>query len=239
MASSQTHAPVPRALLETSGLVAGYAGEPVCGPVDLGVGPGECVALVGPNGAGKSTLLRGLTGREHPVEGEVRFRGLPQDEGSLAWRSRACVLLDDEYFLPHLTVGEHLEAVALAHRLDDPHGRARAALERWGVGAHHAGDPQRLSSGQRRRFLLAAALLRPAELMLLDEPEQRLDAATRRALARELAARVADGLALVVATHDAAFLAALADRCVILDDLAPPRPGTPAEGLELLRGEAR
>jgi ABC-2 type transport system ATP-binding protein len=229
--------PVPPALLTAEGLVAGYAGEPVCGPVDLGVGPGERIALIGPNGTGKSTLLKGLTGRQRPVAGEVRFAGAPQDEGSLEWRRRVCVLLDDEYFLPHLTVGEHLEAVALAHGLEDPRGRALAELERWGVGAKAGGDPQTLSSGQRRRFLLAAAFLRPADLMVLDEPEQRLDAATRRDLAEALADRAEDGVGLIFATHDAAFLARLADRCVILDDTAPPRIATPAEGLDLLAVE--
>ena len=78
--------------------------------------------------------------------------------------------------------------------------------------------PSALSSGQRRRLALAAAFVRPARLMVLDEPERRLDAQMRRQLAARIAADVAGGLTVVFASHDAEFLSTVARRVLVVDD---------------------
>jgi ABC-2 type transport system ATP-binding protein len=168
--------------------------------LDLAVGPGECVALTGTNGSGKSTLLGCLYGTRRPTEGTVGVLGAPPDEQDVGFRRRVAVLLDDSDFFAELSVRQHLELLlgsfpgADVGRVD--HWLTEAGLaERAEVHAYH------LSAGQRRRLLLLAAIARPHEVLLLDEPERTLDAQGRRWLVDILRAERAEGRAIVLATH--------------------------------------
>ena len=91
-------------------------------------------------------------------------------------------------------------------------------LEEFGLTEHGTSLPVALSSGQRRRLLLAAGFVRPRALLVLDEPEQRLDLRMRLRLAERLLAEKASGGAVLLATHDPALLRAVADRAVLVAD---------------------
>ncbi|MEV5985551.1 ABC transporter ATP-binding protein [Streptomyces sp. NPDC052051] len=193
-----------------------YGDRTVLDHVSLVVNPGECVSLVGENGSGKSTLLRLAAGRESPTEGSVLFDGQVIDEDSAEIRARVASVMDAGAFYPDLTVREHLRLVALSHGMGTS---ADAEVERV-LRAHRleeqAGQvPSALSSGQTQALLLAAAFVRPHDLLILDEPEQRLDSGARRELARLIAARRASGTAVLMATHHQA-LNEVADRVVEL-----------------------
>ncbi|MFF0739478.1 ATP-binding cassette domain-containing protein [Streptomyces sp. NPDC004111] len=206
-----------RPLLDLRDVSRSYGDRVVLDTVSLSVAPGECVALVGENGSGKSTLLRMAAGRETPTSGTVLFDGDPFDEDSATARVRIATVMDAGAFYPDLTVREHLMLIALGHGLAD--GADPAVDE---VLAHHrlSGHadvlPSALSSGQTQALLLAAAFVRPHDLLVLDEPEQRLDAQARRELARRVAAHRDAGVAVLLATHHPA-LSAVADRVVELD----------------------
>jgi ABC-type multidrug transport system ATPase subunit len=107
-------------------------------------------------------------------------------------------------------------------------------LEEFGLTEHAAALPVALSSGQRRRLLLAAGLVRPRSLLVLDEPEQRLDVAMRDHLAERLVAEKRAGGSVLLATHDPELLRTVADRAVLVADDAS-RLLRVADAVEALR----
>ncbi|GAA4429997.1 ABC transporter ATP-binding protein [Georgenia halophila] len=195
----------PQPLLAARGLVVGY-GLPVCPPVDLAVRPGEVLAVVGANGTGKSTLLRTLLGHLEPLGGHAELLGVEVDPRSVEVRAAVAQDLGDDAFFPALTVREHLLLTCYGHRVTGASDVVDGLLEEFGLLERSAALPAALSSGQRRRLLLAAALARPRSLLVLDEPEQRLDVGMRKHLVERLAEEREAGGAVLLATHDPAVV---------------------------------
>ncbi|HEX4815256.1 MAG TPA: heme ABC exporter ATP-binding protein CcmA [Nonomuraea sp.] len=186
-------------IIRVADLSVDLGGNPVLRALDLTVAAGETVAVVGPNGSGKSTLLRCLAGLQPAASGEVLVFGAPPADDAAFWR-RVALLADEPAWYPGLTAREHLELMAAVHprtRLD-----VEAALELFALGERADAAPLNLSTGQRQRLSLAAALLRPSSLLLLDEPERGLDTGFRARLADLLDAYTGEGGTVVMATHD-------------------------------------
>ena len=141
----------------------------------LEVRAGEAVALTGRNGSGKSTLLRCLVGADRPDEGSVEVCGNPMSEASPDIRRDMATVIDDLDFFPDLSVVEHLDLLARAHGHQDPDAMVDEVLEEVQLVPQSGQLPGTLSSGQRRRLALATAFVRPRKLLVMDEPEQRLD----------------------------------------------------------------
>lgn len=203
------------AILEVRGLHKAFGGVTVIEALDLRVEAGEVVALVGANGVGKTTTLRCLVGLETPDAGTVHLNGEPLDERRTEVRRCLCALLDDHAWFPDMTVAEHLAVYARAFGQEP--SIVVDALEALGIA--HIGDrmPGTLSSGQTQRFRLAQALVRPWDLLMLDEPEQRLDVDGRRWLGGYLRACAAEGCAVLLASHDPTLLDAAGARRVEFD----------------------
>ena len=178
--------------------------------VDLAVAPGEAVALVGPNGSGKTTLLRCVVGADRPNAGTVTFDGRPMVETDPRVRAETAAVLDDVEFFGDLSVAEHLELLAYAHAAPDPDAVEQVIAD-LDLGGVRDQLPPTLSSGQRRRLALASCFVRPRRLLVLDEPEQRLDAAGRQWLTDRLLAEKRAGTAVVFASHDDDIVGAVAD----------------------------
>jgi ABC-type multidrug transport system ATPase subunit len=206
-------------VLEAERLLVGYAGAPVCGAVSFGVAAGEVLAVVGFNGAGKSTVARTLAGRQKPIAGDVRVHGLPVMPDSVLFRRQVAAVFDEDVFFPSLTVREHLLLVARGHSLSSPDDAVDAELSFFGLTERAHAIPDALSSGQRRRLLLAAALIRPSSLLILDEPEQRLDPVMRGALAERIQQLADAGTTVVLVTHDPRLLVRTATACLIIDEV--------------------
>jgi ABC-2 type transport system ATP-binding protein len=209
---------VPEPLLRAQELTAGHGGVPACAPVTLRLAPGAALALIGPNGAGKSTLLHTLVGLLPALGGTVRIDGDPVDERRSSFRRAVAQVLDDDAFFPSLTAREHLLLTARGHGVVEAEVVVSAELAAFGIEDRADILPSKLSSGQRRRLALAAAFVRPARLMVLDEPERRLDSDMRLALAERLASARDAGLAVLFASHDAAFVRTVADDALLLGD---------------------
>ncbi|WP_273654214.1 ABC transporter ATP-binding protein [Cellulomonas fimi] len=199
-------------------LVVGYGGAPVCAPVSFTLAPGKAVALVGANGSGKSTVLKTVLGLLTPEQGTLRVFGEPVDERDVLFRTRVASVLDDDAYFPALTVAEHLYLTARGHGVLGADGVVDTLLDEFGLADHRRALPVALSSGQRRRLLLAAGFARPRSLLVLDEPEQRLDRAMRDRLAERLNVEKRDGGAVLLATHDPELVRAVADRAVVVAD---------------------
>ncbi|WP_329792695.1 ABC transporter ATP-binding protein [Lentzea sp. DG1S-22] len=191
----------------------GYGPVPLFAGLSFSVAPGEAVAVVGANGAGKSTLLRCLAGAEVLDSGSVLIGGAALDESSAAFRTAVASLLDDADHFPDLSVVEHLRLLASLH--SSPFD-VLALLEEVGLAAVADQLPPALSSGQRHRLGLASCFVRPRSVLVLDEPEQRLDASGRAWLRSRLLAEKAAGVAVVFASHDQELVEAVACRTVVL-----------------------
>jgi ABC-2 type transport system ATP-binding protein len=187
--------------------------------VNLSVARGEIVAVTGVNGAGKSTLLRCLAGLRRPASGSLSVLGGPPRDDAGFWRAVALVT-DLPTWYPGLTVREHLELVRLTHQpISGWCLPADELIDVFGLSARADAMPIDLSSGQRQRLSLAAALARPSRLLLLDEPEQSLDAGFRQVLAELLSTQyAAHGGTVIMATHDLDFADAAGSRRVVLTD---------------------
>jgi len=213
------HAGVPAAaVLEVTRLERLHVGGAAVDGVDLCVSAGECVAVLGANGSGKSTLLRLVTGRDLPSSGQVRLQGDLVTPARPGLRAAVASAGDDSASYPDLTVREHLELVATAHGAGAQVGvTVEAALGEWELAGCADAFPSTLSAGQLQKLFLAAAFVRPRELLVLDEPEQRLDLRMRRRLASRLQRETADGVAVLVATHSRELAEQVADRVLVLE----------------------
>jgi ABC-2 type transport system ATP-binding protein len=198
-------------VLDVRGAAKGYAGEALFDDVTLTVPAGAAVAVVGPNGSGKSTFLRCVLGLEPLDRGAVELAGRPLDERDPGVRADVATALDEPATFPDLSVQEHLDLLACAHGVPDVVSTVDSALDELGLRGAADQFPVTLSSGQRRRLALAACLVRPRRLLVLDEPEQRLDTAGRRWLARWLGREKAAGVAVLFACHDDDLVDAVAD----------------------------
>jgi heme exporter protein A len=217
-------------LLEARGLRRSFGALKVLRGVDLLVRAAEAVVVAGPNGAGKTTLLRLLAGLVRPEAGEVRVLGQPVRGGDAAGRRDIGLVSHQSLLYDDLTLAENLTFAARLYRLSRPAETARRALEAAGLGSRANETPRRLSRGMAQRAAIARALLHRPRLLLLDEPFTALDAASAERLRGELAARLAEGLGMVIVTHRlgevwgvATRVAVLAEGCWACDE---PRAGT-------------
>ncbi len=193
-------------------------------PVDVTARPGTCTVLRGANGVGKTTLLRVLTGRLDPTAGAVTLDGRPVDERDPAVRTRVAALLGVPTTYRDLTLVDHLTLIDATWGRDHEGATARIEQAMGALGLEGLADrfPHELSSGQTQLFRLAMTLFRPADILVLDEPEQRLDTERRVAVAEILAGRRDSGLTVVIACHDPAMTQRLAD--VVVDILPAVGP---------------
>jgi ABC-2 type transport system ATP-binding protein len=185
-------------------------------PTDVELAATECVVLRGPNGSGKTTLLRILAGTLSPSEGEATLDGSPVDERHESTRTAIAALIGAPATYRDLTLVDHLVLIdstwgRVGQHADDHGDEILELLE-----IDHLAErfPHELSSGQQQLFHLAMVLVRPSSILVLDEPEQRLDPDKRDLLTRILLDRKTDGSGLLIACHDPAMTGALADTVV-------------------------
>ncbi len=178
--------------------------------VDLTIDAGDVVAIVGRNGAGKTTLLAALACLT-PHDGTIRIAG---DASRSARRRLVAYLDDDPAVYPNLAARDHLAFVAAAR------GRAAADVDaviaRFGLGAVAARPGSVLSRGERQKLALAGAVLAACPVIVLDEPTNGLDPLAQRTLEATIRNLAAEGIAVVVSTHQLATATAVADRVVVL-----------------------
>lgn len=222
-------------VLTASGISKAYGGTPIVEDFSLTVFPGDAVALRGRNGAGKSTILRMLIGAQKPDEGRVEFEGIRMNETNPEIRRGVASVIDDLDFFPDLSVVEHLDLLARAYGVPDPEDHVDAVLHEVQLVPQSGQLPGTLSSGQRRRLALATAFVRPRRLLILDEPEQRLDVEGVAWLAERLVEERKRGLAIVMASHEPHLVSTVATRTI---EVIPPSVTQTSEEAAALEEEA-
>lgn len=199
-------------VLSVAAMTVRFGDRIVLNDVSFEVAPGRIVVVLGPNGAGKSTLLRCVLGAQEAEAGRVLLDGEPLDETDPGVRAAVAAALDDLDVFPDLSVSEHLELLAFAHG----GGEVDEVLAELGLAEARDQLPATLSSGQRRRLALASCFVRPRRLLVLDEPEQRLDTRGRRWLVERLLREKERGTAVLMASHDPEVYEAVADQRIEL-----------------------
>ena len=208
----------PLTHLEARGVGRSIDDQVLLSPTDLTVVPGQCLAVLGQNGAGKTTLLRILAGKQRPSEGEVTLGGRVIDERDAFIRRNIASLIGVPAFYPDLTVGEQLALINATWGVPtgDSQAIVTASMETFGITSLRERFVHELSSGQTQMFYLAATFIRPCRVLILDEPEQRLDPSRKDALVQAVLEAKNTGTAIIFTSHDALLVDRLADATVDL-----------------------
>ena len=179
---------------------------------------GQALVVRGHNGAGKSTLLRVLAGVRSPTAGTATIAGARISRRDPAFRRRVASMIGLPPMASDLTVQDHVRLVAVTWYDDRDTAEQRAAetLGSLGLDTLLRRFPHELSTGQQQLVGLALVLARPFDVLLLDEPEQRLDTERLAMVGGVLGQRRDAGAALVIATHSDLLTDQLADRVVDL-----------------------
>jgi ABC-2 type transport system ATP-binding protein len=214
------------AAIRARGLTKDYGDLVALEPLDLVVPDGQLVVLVGHNGSGKTTFLRMAAGLLDPSAGSIEVAGEPA--GSLDARAALSYLPDSPVLYDDLSVAEHIEYTCRLHGATDWEGRAVGLLEDLGLTARADDLPSRFSRGLRQKTAILLALIRPFEILLVDEPFVGLDPGGRDAFIDLMDDVSSAGATVVIATHQLEYVTK-ADRCVALRDGALVYDGPPGK----------
>ena len=209
---------VPAAAVRVDAVSVSIDRQPLLAPTSLTLERGHAIAIRGRNGSGKTTLLRVLTGAQRPSSGSALVYGAPVDVRNLQFRRRLAALLGPPPLARELTVREHLRFIAATWGIEAVDAAADALLDDLGIAHLGRRFGHELSSGQSQLFALAMTLIRPFDVLVLDEPEQRLDEERRALVARVLRQRIDAGAALVFASHSRDLIEQLADHDITVHE---------------------
>ena len=216
------------ALIEARDLVKAYTmGDQIVHAlrgVSLHIETGEFVAIMGASGSGKSTLMNILGCLDHPTEGTYRLadeavEGMAGDQLASIRNRRIGFVFQQFNLLPRTSALENVELPMVYANVKPAERRARAmaSLVRVGLGERAGHTPAELSGGQQQRVAIARALVNNPQLILADEPTGALDSQTSEDIMKLLLALNAQGMTVVLVTHEH-DVAAWARRCIVFKD---------------------
>ena len=203
--------------------------------IDFDVKKGDVISIIGASGSGKSTLLRCINLLETPTEGDVIFEGksvMKAGKDINVLRERIGMVFQQFNLFPHLTV---LENICIAPMKVKKVLRAqieRTAMEllaRVGLAEKAKAYPGQLSGGQKQRVAIVRALAMEPDVMLFDEPTSALDPEMVGEVLDVMKRLAADGMTMVVVTHEMGFAREVGDRVLFMDEGIIMEQGTPAE----------
>ena len=215
-------------ILSIRGLRKSFGAHVVLDGIDFDVQPSQVVVVIGPSGSGKSTFLRCCNGLEQPEDGRVEICGRTLVDGGRmlgeaelnALRQEVGMVFQSFNLFPHLST---LENVTLGPRKlrglsrADAEARARALLEKVGLGHKADAMPASLSGGQKQRVAIARALAMEPRVMLFDEPTSALDPELVGEVLQVMKLLASEGMTMMVVTHEMGFAREVADEVVVMD----------------------
>jgi glutamate transport system ATP-binding protein len=210
-------------LVRVSGVHKHFGEVKVLDDIDLGISRGEVVVIVGPSGSGKSTLCRCVNRLETISSGTITIDGMPlPEEGRALSRLRAEVGMVFQAFnlFAHKTALQNLMIGPVKVRgvsRAEAAARGRLLLERVGLGDKADAYPGQLSGGQQQRVAIARALAMDPKIILFDEPTSALDPEMTQEVLDVMAELAAEGMTMVIVTHEMGFARRVADRVVFMD----------------------
>jgi glutamate/aspartate transport system ATP-binding protein len=200
-----------------------YGKSHVLRDITMTVSRGEVVVICGPSGSGKSTLIKCVNALEPYQDGHILVDGI--DVGGKArstthLRRRVGMVFQNFELYPHLSVIENIclaQRVVLKRPAEEARERARRLLDRVGLKDKESAYPMNLSGGQQQRIAIARALALDPEIMLFDEPTSALDPEMINEVLDVMTALAADGMTMMVVTHEMGFARRVASRVVFMD----------------------
>ncbi|WP_421363169.1 amino acid ABC transporter ATP-binding protein [Agrobacterium rosae] len=238
-------------MIEVSRLRKSFGPLEVLKDIHLQVEHGGVVALLGPSGSGKSTLLRCINLLVVPDDGRIRVGETvfefgksvqpPKTRPLASFRSRTGMVFQNFNLFPHMSVLENvMEAPVHVKGINKKTATdlAMFQLEKVGLSDRARQMPQTLSGGQKQRVAIARALAMEPEVMLFDEATSALDPELVGEVLQTIQKLAADGMTMVIVTHEIAFARDVADRVVFMRDGYVVEEGTPSEVIDTPRMEA-
>jgi ABC-2 type transport system ATP-binding protein len=212
--------------VEVESLVVRYGDVVAVDGLSLAAAAGRVTCVLGPNGAGKTSTIECLEGLRRPASGRLTVLGLDPQRDHAALTPRIGVMLQEGGVHPAVRVGEVLRhGAALYPRPLD----VGELIERLGLAGLERRTWRQLSGGEQRRVALGLALVGRPEVAFLDEPTAGVDVAGRQVVRELIADLRADGVAVLVTTHDLAEAERVADDVVVIDHGRPVAAGTLAD----------
>ena len=207
-------------VLQVNGLAKRFGDREVVRGLDFFIGQGECLGFLGPNGAGKTTTILMLLGLVKKTAGDGRIFGLPLEECMRSIKQRVGVAAQTDNLDPDLTVEENLLIYAGYFGLAKKTARRRTGelLDFFALGHRRQDVIPHLSGGQRRRLLLARALINEPDFLILDEPTIGLDPQARHLIWERLATLRNQGTTMLLTSHYMEEVSRLSNRVLILDE---------------------
>ncbi len=252
-AAAATTAPPQPTILRLDRIDKSFGRLQVLRDVTLEVRKGEVVCIIGPSGAGKSTLLRCINHLETVDSGTIYFEGEPVyryvKAGKIVvdperrieeLRSHIGMVFQSFNLFPHMTaLGNVMEAPVYVRRdpVDTARRRAMAELTRVGIAEKANNYPHQLSGGQQQRVAIARALAMDPKVMLFDEATSALDPELVGEVLRVMRQLAAEGMTMVVVTHEMGFARDVADRVIFMADGAVVEEGHPQQIFSAPRAE--
>jgi len=226
---------IPDAAVSLAGVSKWYGSFQVLRDIDLVVGSGERIVVCGPSGSGKSTMIRCVNRLEEHQAGSIKVNGteLNNDVKHIdAVRRDVGMVFQHFNLFPHLTVLENctlaqIYAKKAARR--EAEERAMTYLNRVRIADQAHKYPGQLSGGQQQRVAIARALCMQPKIMLFDEPTSALDPEMVKEVLDTMVDLAADGMTMLVVTHEMGFARMVADRVVFMDSgeiIEVEKPGT-------------
>ena len=201
--------------------------------VNASVKKGEVVVVIGPSGSGKSTFLRCLNLLEVPTGGQVLFEGVDITDKRAdinLHRQKMGMVFQHFNLFPHMTILKNMTLAPvklLGKSQAEAEEKAKALLERVGLGDRANAYPSQLSGGQKQRIAIVRALCMDPEVMLFDEPTSALDPEMVGEVLEVMKELAREGMTMVVVTHEMGFAREMADRVVFMADGKIVEEGTP------------
>ena len=205
---------------------------------DLDIHKGEVVAIIGPSGSGKSTLLRSLNMLEEPTSGAIFFDGVDLADKSVdinLHRQKMGMVFQHFNLFPHMTILRNMTLAPtklLKKSKADAEKKAMELLRRVGLADRAGAYPSQLSGGQKQRIAIVRALCMEPEVMLFDEPTSALDPEMVGEVLAVMKQLAAEGMTMVVVTHEMGFAREVADRVIFIDGGKILEEGTPEDIFE-------
>ena len=226
--------PLSPAMIEARGVEKWYPnGFHALRGVDLTVQRGEVVVIMGPSGSGKSTFIRTFNALEEFQKGSITVDGIALSDDLRkidAIRREVGMVFQQFNLFPHLSVLDNLTLAPVMvrkRRKDEVLQQAMALLERVGIAEQAHKFPGQLSGGQKQRVAIARSLCMEPRILLFDEPTSSLDPEMVREVLEVMQGLAADGMTMVVVTHEVGFARQVADRVVLMADGLVVEEGAP------------
>ncbi len=210
--------------VSVKGLRKSFGSLSVLKGVDLDIAEGEVVSIIGPSGSGKSTFLRCINALEAPTDGTIQVDGMLVTKRHAdidKIRENIGMVFQQFNLFPHMTVMKNIMMAPIDRKRmtkSEAERKARDLLARVGLSEKADSFPKQLSGGQQQRVAIARALAMEPDLMLFDEPTSALDPEMVGEVLAVMKRLAADGMTMIVVTHEMGFAREVSDRVIFMDD---------------------